>query len=470
VGREFFASRSLFFVLPTTDTIVALSTPPGRSGIGVIRLSGTRSLEIVRALVQDRHFSPEPNRVVLKNLCDPVGGEVLDRALLTYFKSPHSFTGEDVVELSCHGSPLLLRDLIDVILRLDARLAGPGEFTLRALANGQLNLSQAEAIRDLINAQTKAAMRQATRQLKGEISNYLQPLKNILLEIIVHLESALEFVEDDLPQVAVDQLQSKLSELIKQVELLASTYSSGHLLRDGLKVTLVGRPNVGKSSVFNSLLALDRAIVTDVPGTTRDSLSEMISLRGIPVLLTDTAGVRDSVDQIESMGVERTRRAIADSDLIVFVVDRSQPFTIEDERVFEEVADTLYLVALNKSDLAPFEHGAPESFEERSTAVINISAKTGAGLDKLRSAILEPFNAYEINDAGLLLTNARHFDLLQRTQAALVSSKDLIAVHTSEELVLVGLHDALRFLGEITGETTPDEILSKIFATFCIGK
>lgn len=470
MDREFFASRSLFLALPTTDTIVALSTPPGRSGIGVIRLSGTRALEIVRALVLDQHFTPEPNRVVLKNLCDPIAGEVLDRALLTYFKSPHSFTGEDVVELSCHGSPLLLRDLIDVILRLDARLAGAGEFTLRALANGQLNLSQAEAIRDLIDAQTKAAMRQATRQLKGEISNYLQPLKNVLLEIIVHLESALEFVEDDLPQVAIEGLQSKLSALIKQVESLASTFSSGHLLRDGLKVTLVGRPNVGKSSIFNSLLVSDRAIVTDVPGTTRDSLSEMISLRGVPVLLTDTAGVRASEDQIESMGVDRTRRAIADSDLVIFVLDRSQPFTAEDEKVFEEVADNLHLVALNKSDLASFNHYEFGSFENRSTAVIDVSAKTGEGLGNLCAAILEPFNAYEVADAGLLVTNARHFDLLQRTQAALISSKDLLAQRVSEELVLVGLHDALRFLGEITGETTPDDILSKIFATFCIGK
>jgi tRNA modification GTPase len=196
----------------------------------------------------------------------------------------------------------------------------------------------------------------------------------------------------------------------------------------------------------------------------------MISLRGVPVLLTDTAGVRTSEDQIESMGVDRTRRAVADSDLIVFVLDRSQPFTTEDEKVFEEIADNLHLVALNKSDLASFNHFEPRSFDKRSTAVINVSAKTGEGLDNLRAAILEPFNAYEVNDAGLLVTNARHFDLLQRTQAALISSKDLLAQRASEELVLVGLHDALRFLGEITGETTPDDILTKIFATFCIGK
>jgi tRNA modification GTPase len=456
--------------VPIKDTIVALSTPSGRSGIGVIRLSGARALEITQQLVQEKKFSLEPNRVTLKKLCDPGTGEVLDHALLTYFKSPHSFTGEDVVELSCHGSPVLLRHLIDCLLSLDGRLAGPGEFTLRALANGRLNLSQAEAIRDLIDAQTRAAVRQATLQLGGELSTLLQPLKNTLLDIIVPLESSLEFVEDDLPDIAVDQIKTKLSNLIAHVEELASTFVSGRLLKDGLKVTLVGRPNVGKSSVFNSLLVSDRAIVTDIPGTTRDSLSEMLSLQGIPVLLTDTAGLRVSEDVIENLGVERTRRAIADADLIVFVIDGSQSLTPEDKQILDEVAPNPHLIALNKSDLKPFISVASGWKSDQTTAIINISAKTGIGLDDLRAAILRPFTADDISNAGLLVTDARHFDLLQRTQAALSSSIALLVERASEELVLVGLYDALRFLGEITGETTPDDVLSQIFATFCIGK
>jgi tRNA modification GTPase len=456
--------------LPVTDTIVALSTPPGRSGIGVIRLSGPRSLEIACALVQDESFAPDANRVALKNLRDPTTGEILDRALLTYFKAPHSFTGEDVLELSCHGSPVLLRYLIDVILSLDARLAGPGEFTLRALANGRLNLNQAEAIRDLINAQTRAAVRQATRQLGGELSARLQPIKDILLDIIVPLESSLEFVEDDLPEVAVDQLKAKLSALIESVEELASTFSTGRLLRDGLKVTLVGRPNVGKSSLFNGLLVLDRAIVTDIPGTTRDSLSEMINLQGVPILLTDTAGLRHSIDEVESLGVERTRRAIADADLVVIVFDGSQPLIEEDKDVLNEVAESTYLIALNKSDLDSFEEIKLEPLKNQPTAVLNISAKTGAGLESLRTAILEPFTTFDTSVDGLLVTDARHFDLLQRTQSALSSSLSLLEQRASEELVLVGLYTGLGFLGEITGETTPDDILSQIFATFCIGK
>lgn len=452
--------------MQTADTIVALSTPPGRSGIGVIRLSGPHSLSIARRLVQDAQFQPEPNHVVLKSLRDPDSAEVLDRALVTFFKAPHSFTGEDVIELSCHGSPVLLRQLMDAILSLDARLASPGEFTLRALSNKRLNLSQAEAVRDLINAQTDAAVRQAARQMNGELSALLQPVKDALIEIIVPLESSLEFVEDDLPDVALDRIALKLSDLISRIEKLAATFRNGRLLRDGLKVALVGRPNVGKSSVFNSLLVADRAIVTDVPGTTRDTLNEVLNIQGVPVTLTDTAGVRTSEDRIEALGVERTRRAIADADLVLVVLDSSQPLTAEDKGVLAEVSDCLSLVVFNKSDLVMAGNGNDYS----SLTGVLVSAKTGAGLEDLRAAIIEPFAARDIQDTGLLVTDARHYDLLRRAESSLAVTSEALGQHLSEELILVGLYDALRYLGEITGETTPDDVLTQIFATFCIGK
>lgn len=451
------------------DTIVALSTPPGRSGIGVIRLSGEQSLGYVRSLLLDEHFSPEPHRVALKKIFNPQSRELLDRALITYFKAPHSFTGEDVAELSCHGSPVLLLNIVDALLALGARTADAGEFTLRALANGRLNLSQAEAVRDLIDAQTEFAVQQAARQLGGELSARLQPTKATLLEIIVPLESSLEFVEDDLPQLTLERISLQLTNLIQSLDSLAATFRAGRLLKDGLKVALVGRPNVGKSSVFNALLTSDRAIVTEIPGTTRDSLSELLNIDGIPVLLTDTAGMRESSDPVEYLGIERTRRAIADADLVLFVLDGSQPLTTEDETIFADISQDKYVLALNKSDLDGFEKLLSAGIGDNSRCVA-ISAKTGEGLDTLRAAIMEPFEAGGATDTSFLITNARHFDLLHRSADALRSSKSLVEQGASEDLILVGLYESLRYLGEITGETTPEDVLSQIFATFCIGK
>lgn len=451
------------------DTIVALSTPPGRSAIGVIRLSGSRSLEILRALVADNELSPEPGRVSLRQICEPTSGDLLDQVLITFFKAPHSFTGEDTVEISCHGSPVLLRQIIDLTLRMNARVASPGEFTLRAVGNGKLELVQAEAIRDLIDAQTSAAVRQAARQMKGELSLRLQPAKDALLKIIVVLESSIEFVEDDLPEVAVAQLNEQLTHITGELEQLSDTFREGRILKDGLKVALVGRPNVGKSSLFNCLLSVDRAIVTDVAGTTRDSLTELISLRGIPVLITDTAGLRASRDKIESLGVERTRRAIADADLVVLVLDGSMALTTEDFEILSELEETVHLIAVNKMDLDSF-----SSSEVRQAlidaSIQDVSAKNRSGMVELSDAILAPFATGETTETGLLITDARHFDLLQRAVNALSDSRRLFREQAGEELVLVGLHDALRFLGEITGETTSEDILSRIFATFCIGK
>lgn len=464
---------SFLIVFPSvsdTDTIVALSTPPGRSGIGVLRLSGARALEISRILITDRNYTPEANRVSLKNLFVPGTNEILDQALVTYFKAPHSFTGEDVIEFSCHGSPVILRRLIDFSLSFNARLADPGEFTLRALSNGRLNLSQAEAIRDLIDAQTDAAARQAARQLGGELSLRLKPFKDQLLDIIVPLESALEFVEDDLPDITAQQFRDKLVDLTNQIEKLSLTFHTGHLLRHGLKIVLAGRPNVGKSTIFNKLLLSDRAIVSAIPGTTRDSLSELININGFPVSLTDTAGIRQSADEIENLGVERTRRAMVDADLTAVVIDGSQLLTDEDNAIISELIDLPHLTIFNKSDLGVVNINNRSCLCRMDHPSISISAKTGEGIEDLRSALVSPFIKSDAHDAGLLITDARHFDLLQRTRDALNASIELLEQRASEELVLLGLYNALHLLGEITGETTSDDVLGRIFATFCIGK
>lgn len=455
--------------MQATDTIVALSTPSGRSGIGVIRLSGPDALSHARTLLDERNYNPDPNRVALKSIRDLATGEVLDRALVTFFKSPHSYTGEDVLELSCHGSPPLLLHILDALLSMGARTADPGEFTMRALANGRLNLTQAEAVRDLIDARTNAAVRLAARQLGGELSSRLQPIKSSLLEIIVPLESSLEFVEDDLPLDLSNSIAERLSNLANRVESLAETFKHGRLLKEGLKVALVGRPNVGKSSVFNMLVSSDRAIVTDIPGTTRDTISEVVNIKNVPVHLTDTAGVRESPDEIERMGIERTRRAIVDSDLIIVVLDGTQPLTVEDEQVLSDASVGRHIVVQNKCDLMNLSIHEGESFRDISSCVV-ISAKTGHGFESLCNAILEPFAANDTYENSFVITSARHYDLLRRTADSIRSSELLLQQRASEEIILVGLYEALRFLGEITGETTPDDVLSQIFSTFCIGK
>ncbi|MGI8468515.1 MAG: tRNA uridine-5-carboxymethylaminomethyl(34) synthesis GTPase MnmE [Pyrinomonadaceae bacterium] len=449
------------------DTIVALATPFGRSGIGVIRLSGDAALEIIRKLTDDKNFSPVPRQATLKKIFSPVDRKLTDEVLITYFKSPQSFTGEDVVEISCHGSPVLIRQIIDYCLKFDARLAEAGEFSLRALASGQINLSQAEAIRDLIDARTVSSAKQAVRQLQGELSNSLQPLKDSLLDVIVILESALEFVEDDLPDYQIENIKVELTEISDELGKMASTFQVGKLLREGLRVTLVGRPNVGKSSVFNALIGHDRAIVTEIAGTTRDSLHESLTIDDIPIFLIDTAGLRETVDTVESIGVERTKRVMADSDLVIAVLDGSQPITTEDKEVLDLLDDFRSIVAVNKIDLNK-NSGLVKKFEKSN--LVEISAKTGEGLDKLQSAIIKQFSPQTIDETGFLVSDARHFDLLTRAKSEINYSHQLLNEKASEEIVLIGLHNAMRFLGEITGETTTEDVLTRIFSTFCVGK
>lgn len=454
--------------MASNDTIVAVSTPPGRSGIGVIRLSGAQSLGYLKVLCFDKDFEPQIRYANLKKIYDPETQEILDTTIVTYFRAPQSFTGEDVVEISCHGSPILLSRITRSLLALGARAADAGEFTLRALENGRLDLVEAEAIRDLIEAQTFAAVRQSARQLNGEFSATLQPLKDTLLEIIVLLESALEFVEDDLPDFAVENTKREIKNLIFRINDLTSTFNSGRLLKEGAKIAIVGRPNVGKSSLFNSLVKIDRAIVTEIPGTTRDTLSEFLDFDGIPVQLTDTAGIRESADIIERIGIERTQRAISDADLIIVVLDGTQKLTEEDHEVLAQVENSKFFVARNKSDAANFY--ARDAVLDGDFAYVNISAKTSEGLDLLRAKVKDAFFGASFAESSFLVTNARHHDLLKRTATELDNSHSVLEVGASEEVVLVGLHNALKLLGEITGETTSEDVLTKIFSTFCIGK
>ena len=457
-----------------SGTIVALATPTGRSGIGVIRLSGPEALRITAKLAGVSTFEPTPQTATLRQLCDD--NEVIDEAIITYFKAPHSFTGEDVVEISCHGSPILLRQVIDLCLAANARMAEAGEFSLRALANGRMDLAEVEAIRDLIDAQTTASARQAIRQLRGELSKQLQPLKDKLLDVIVVLESALEFVEDDLPEMLAAPVMTNLHDLADEIGELAATFKAGKLIREGLRVALVGRPNVGKSSLFNQLLGRDRAIVTEIAGTTRDQLHERFTINDIPISLIDTAGLRETTDTVESIGVERSRRTMTDVDLVLVMLDASDDITSEDRSIIDSVDELNFLVALNKIDLVQSydidrmiaaEYSSLAGLRDR---LVPISAKTGVGLNELQHRIIKLFTAEDVSTAGFLVTDARHHDLLVRARDEVTHSIEQLEEKLSEEFVLVGLHNAMRYLGEITGETTTEDMLTRIFSTFCIGK
>jgi len=355
-------------------------------------------------------------------------------------------------------------------------MAEPGEFTLRALSNGRIDLAEAEAIRDLIDSQTAASARQAVRQMGGEMSRQLTPLKNEILSVIVVLESALEFVEDDLPAAQAEGVRSNLADIARETERLAGTYKAGHLIREGLCVAIVGRPNVGKSSIFNALFGGDRAIVTDIAGTTRDQIHERLVINDIPISLIDTAGLRETSDTVESIGVERSRALMADADLVIVILDASEPITTEDHEILNSAGRFNYIVALNKIDKVPSsdidrviaaQHSSLAYLRPRITPV---SAKSGEGIDQLKASIIKPFAPEDVSNAGFLVSDARHHDLLIRTKIEIEDSIKRLDEGMSEEIVLIGLHNALRYLGEITGETTTEDMLGQIFSTFCIGK
>jgi tRNA modification GTPase len=440
------------------DTIVAISTPPGRGGLGVVRLSGDASRPIATAFLSPltwRSWHAQTGALLDHN------GHVVDQVVVTFFEAPRSYTAEDVVEISCHGSPVVLRHAVECALAAGARLAEPGEFTLRAFLNGRIDLPQAEAVRDLIEATTLYQARVAAQQVSGSVSRRIAPVKEQLLELIALLEAGIDFAEDDVSVAPPAEILRRLTPILAGVQSLAASFQYGGLVRQGLTLAIVGRPNVGKSSLFNRLLEQDRAIVTDIPGTTRDLVSETASIGGIPVKLYDTAGVRDSVELVESLGIERTYQAMADADLTLVLVDASQPLAAEDKSLIARASSSRHLLVANKCDLG----------SAGLQACALVSALTGAGIPELREAILStvaPAGAFE-QESGFI-TSLRHEQLLRESGAALEKARGAVAQSIPHEMLLLDLYGALRPIDAITGATTADDILNRIFSTFCIGK
>jgi len=385
--------------------------------------------------------------------------------LATFFEAPRSYTAEDLIEISCHGAPVVLRHAVERALDAGARLADPGEFTLRAFLNGRLDLPQAEAVRDLIEATTLYQARVAAQQVSGSVSRRLAPIKEQLVELIALLEAGIDFAEDDISVAPAEEIRRRLSPVLEGVGQLALSFQYGGLVRQGLTLAIVGRPNVGQSSLFNRLLEQDRAIVTDIPGTTRDLVSEHAAIGGIPVKLYDTAGIREGSELVESLGIERSYQAMADADLTLVVIDASQPLTSEDHALIARQGR--HLVVANKCDLASGNAGSDPSVP----GYVSVSALTGQGIPQLRDAILEsvaPAGAFE-QETGFI-TSLRHERLLQESAGALNHAQAAVESNIPHEMLLLDLYAALRPLDAITGATTADDILNRIFSTFCIGK
>jgi tRNA modification GTPase len=445
------------------DSIVALSTPLGRGGLGIIRISGSESRSIAARILRFRNPPVwEPWSSQLAELTDETGHSI-DQVIVSYFATPRSYTGEDVVEISCHGAPVVLAACVESAVRSGARLAEPGEFTLRAYLNGRLDLPQAEAVRDLIDATTLYQARVAAQQLEGSVSRRIRPVKAQLVELIALLEAGIDFAEDDISVAPAEEIWRRLDGIESGIRALVQSFVTGKLVYQGFTLAIAGRPNVGKSSLFNRLLEQDRAIVTAIPGTTRDLVAETTAFEGIPVKLVDTAGIRASEDLVESLGIERSYGAMADADLTLLVFDVSQELDEEDHSLLAKLRDRRPILVGNKCDLG--------IRADEMKDVLPVSAHTGDGLAELRSTILQRLAPEGIaSPESGTLTNIRHESLLRESLEALENARRAVEYQIPHEMILLDLYAALKPIDAVTGATTADDILNHIFSTFCIGK
>jgi tRNA modification GTPase len=465
----------------SAETIAAVSTPPGRGGIGIVRLSGPLSASIAAQLVRLRQ-PLEHGRARLADVLDEDAGSDagrdnlarIDEAVVTYFGAPNSYTAEDLVEIAAHGSPVVLELLLSRALKLGARLSEPGEFTQRAFLAGKLDLTQAEAVRDLIEAQTLTQARLAASQMGGALSLRVGPVKQSLVELVALLEAGIDFTEDDVELTPQAVIASRIGALTPPLTALEATFARGRIVHDGLTLAIVGRPNVGKSSLFNRLVERDRAIVTATPGTTRDTVTERISLDGIPLELVDTAGLREGLreglEEAEQLGIRRSREALADAALVVVVLDATEPLNDEERRLLAAVEGRPALVAVNKCDLMGNLSETTRPLPDYGNLpTLATSALTGEGIAALRERILALATGGAAAEPGML-TSLRHQQAIATALTALTDAAQANAAAIPHEMILLDLYRALWALDSLTGQTTPDDILNLIFSTFCIGK
>ena len=455
------------------DTIAAISTPVGQGGIGIVRISGPESLEIAdRIFLHKKADLPSTTRhstLLYGHIINPADNTIMDEVLLSVMRSPHSYTKENVVEINCHGGMISVKKILETVLALGARLADPGEFTKRAFLNGRINLTQAEAVFDVITAKTEESMRIAVEQLQGGLSEKLGDVRERLISICAFAEAYIDFPEDELETKTTLQLRDQLAEIKKEIDVLSDTFQEARFFREGLSVAIVGRPNVGKSSLLNMLLRKERAIVTELPGTTRDLIEDYLNINGLPIRIMDTAGIRNSEELVEKEGIRRSLNAINNADFIIALLDGSEPLKEDDFQLMELIRGKQAVIVINKSDLPA--KMPLEAIEEKGREYLSLSALSGEGIETLKTAIFNSnLRNWSEEREGVVVTNIRHKTALDKTSSCIGRAIGLLTSDQPLEFFSIEMRDALDSLGEITGTITTEDILDKIFSAFCIGK
>lgn len=463
------------------ETICAIATPPGEGGVGIIRISGENSYDILMkifsSLSSDCAASLQGRKLAYGHIIDNFSGDIIDEAMCVYMKAPHSYTGEDVAEVQCHGSRVSLKNILDLIIRNGARMAQPGEFTKRAFLNGRLDLSQAEAVIDLIRAKSDGSFNSALEQLEGRYSQKIKSIRGKIIDVLVNIAVNIDYPDEDIEELNYVALEKDLREIKEDISAILATADTGKILKDGLNTAIIGKPNVGKSSLMNALLRENRAIVTEIPGTTRDTIEEYISIQGIPVKLIDTAGIRETTDTIEKIGIEKSRQSFEEADLVLYVVDSSEALSEEDLQTIEELDRDKTIIVLNKSDLdkavsekdieqlLPGVRIIETSLKEADSTIFTENLAT---LEKTIANMV--FEGKAVQKDSIVLTNARHKGLFLEAEKSIADGAYMAKAREPFEVLEIDVNNAYIKLGEIIGEETADDVIDQVFARFCLGK
>lgn len=455
------------------DTIAAISTPHGTGGVGIIRISGDKAFEIAEKIFKgNRDFKLICSHTInYGKIVNPENGAVLDEVLLSKMEKPKTFTREDVVEINCHGGMVVLKNILELCIKQGARLAEPGEFTKRAFLNGRIDLSQAEAVIDLINSKTNESSKAAINQLEGKLSQKIKDARRKLIELLAHIEVTVDYPEHDIEEITGQMIYKEIGEIKQKLCDIIKGFEKGRIIREGIDAVIIGKPNVGKSSLLNELSGKSKAIVTDIPGTTRDIIEEYININGIPLRIIDTAGIRETEDVVEKIGVERTHKAINDADLIIMMIDAKRGMDEEDNKILTMLGDKKLIILINKTDIVDEDQICKIESLLAGKKYIKTSMKEGTGINELESTITELFVQGEVNiNEEVLLTNIRHKNLIDMAVSSIEKAMDAIENFMTLDLVSIDITDAADYLGQITGESVSEDVMHEIFSRFCLGK